>query len=62
MVIPREQDAPEWLGKWIQEHAAFSADGTAAHDDMVDTTVDGVEGLLGKPLSSFDVLMTPKKP
>lgn len=58
-VLPKDGDplAP-WLEKFLTEHAQFAADGTAAHDDMVDTTVDGVEFLLGKPLSILDVLTT----
>lgn len=58
-VIPKTGSTP-WIEKWESEHSAFAPDGTHAHDDMVDTTVDGIEQLLGKPLSIFDVLKTRK--
>jgi predicted phage terminase large subunit-like protein len=60
VVIPKDNSVP-WIDKFVTEHAEFSADGKHAHDDMVDTTVDGIEGLLGKPLSIFDVLTGAKR-
>lgn len=56
MVIVPQDGSTLWIDGWLQEHAEFAADGTSTHDDRVDTTVDGVEQLLGKPLSIFDVL------
>lgn len=61
VVIPASGSTP-WIEKWETEHAQFSPDGKHAHDDMVDTTVDGVEQLLGKGLSIFDVLGRPGRP
>jgi predicted phage terminase large subunit-like protein len=54
--IPLDKDAP-WVGGLVSECAEFKADGTAAHDDQVDTLCDGVWLTVGKPLSSFDVLL-----
>ncbi len=59
VVVPKDGSTP-WIEKFLTEHAQFAADGTAAHDDMVDTTVDAIEELLGKALSIFDVLRTRK--
>lgn len=53
--IPKTGSRP-WLEKFESECACFAADGSHAHDDMVDAMVDGIETLLGKPLSIFDVL------
>jgi len=58
--LPKDGSTP-WIAGTLTEFAQFSADGTATHDDRVDTMVDGVEHLLGKTLSSFDVLFS-KKP
>lgn len=58
-VIPRQDSVP-WIGKWETEHAQFTPNGTHAHDDMVDTTADALEHLLGRKLSSFDVLLDRK--
>lgn len=55
-VVPKDGSVP-WIAGWLTEHAQFSADGKHAHDDRVDTTIDAIEGLLGKPLSIFDVLL-----
>lgn len=55
VVIPRA-GSTAWIEKWETEHAAFTPEGTAAHDDMVDTTVDGIEQLLGKAPSILEVL------
>ena len=51
---PRDSDA--WIDKWIVEHSEFNALMTHAHDDMVDTTADGIELLLGGPVSILDAL------
>lgn len=55
VVLPKENSVP-WVEKFLTECAQFAADGTAVHDDMVDTMVDALEELLGKPTSIFDVL------
>lgn len=61
VVIPKENSVP-WIGKFTNECAEFAADGTAPHDDMVDTMVDGIEHLLGKPLSILHVLQSAPLP
>ncbi len=58
--VPKDGSTP-WIAGTLTEFAQFSADGTATHDDRVDAMVDGIEHLLGKSLSSFDVLFA-KKP
>lgn len=45
-----------WLAKFETECSEMNAEGTQAHDDMVDTMIDGIEQLLGKPLSILHVL------
>lgn len=55
--VPKDGQAP-WLDKFLDECGQFAADGTAAHDDMVDAMVDGIEDLLGKATSILDVLKT----
>ncbi len=57
VVIPQDGSVP-WIEKFVTECDEFKADGTAVHDDMVDTMVDALEELLGKPTSIFDVLLT----
>ncbi len=57
VVVPKDGSVP-WLEKFVNECDEFQADGTQAHDDMVDTMVDAIEHLLGKPLSIFEVLTT----
>lgn len=53
--VPKDGSVP-WIDKFLDECSSFAADGTAAHDDMVDAMVDGIEDLLGKALSIFEVL------
>ncbi len=53
--VPRDGTV-QWLAKFLTECDQFKEDGTTAHDDMVDTMVDALEELLGKPRSIFDVL------
>ncbi len=60
VVLPRDGDAP-WVGKFLTQCAQFRADGKAPHDDMIDAMCDSVKGLLGKPLSIFDVIGGEKK-
>lgn len=59
--VPKDEGGPAWLAGFLQECAAFKPDGTHAHDDRVDTMVDGVETLLGKGLSILDVLGLPNR-
>ena len=47
---------PAWLAAWEAEHAEFTPSMTHKNDDQVDVTADALENLLGKKLSSFDVL------
>lgn len=56
VVIPNVGTVP-WRDKFVTECGEFQLDGTQAHDDMVDAMVDGIEQLLAKSLSSFDVLL-----
>ena len=60
VVVPADNSVP-WVGKFLTECAEFSADGTHAHDDMVDTMIDAIDRLLGEGLSIFDVLIAKKK-
>lgn len=59
--VPKDGQAP-WLDKFLAECGAFAADGSAAHDDMVDAMVDGIEDLLGKATSILDVLVNAQAP
>lgn len=61
VVIPKKGSVP-WVGPFITECAQFRKDGKAPHDDRVDSMCDGISQLLGKPLSIFDVMGSPKKP
>jgi predicted phage terminase large subunit-like protein len=54
--VPKDGSTP-WIAGFLQECAEFRQDGTHPHDDRVDPMCDGIEQLLGKRLSSFDVLM-----
>lgn len=56
MVIVPQDGSTNWIEKFLAECAEFAGDGTAAHDDMVDTMVDAIEYLLGKPVSILDVI------
>jgi predicted phage terminase large subunit-like protein len=56
MVFVPDDGSTTWISKWLVEHSEFTQNETHAHDDMVDTTVDAVEYLLGKATSIFDVL------
>lgn len=49
--IPEE--AP-WISEYISEHESFTADGTHAHDDQVDPTVDAIIHILG-PLNKLKI-------
>jgi len=53
--IPKDDQVP-WLPAFLNEVAAFQADGNAPHDDQVDVLTDAIEHLLGRGLSIFDVL------
>ena len=53
---PAGYTPPHWLKTWEAEHTEFSASLTHKNDDLVDTTADGLEQLLGRKLSGFDVL------
>lgn len=59
-VIPKEGSTP-WIEKWETEHAQFAPDGSHAHDDMVDTTVDALQDFFGDGPSIWDVLRKPKR-
>jgi predicted phage terminase large subunit-like protein len=59
VVIPKDGSVP-WIEKTLSECDEFRADGTQSHDDIVDTMVDGIEELLGRTTSIFDVLTTRK--
>ena len=56
--IPRDDDpdAREWIGDFLTECSAFSADMTHEHDDQVDCLAYGLSQLLGAGLSILDVL------
>lgn len=58
VVIPEDGSTP-WIAGLINELSAFSADGTAKHDDRTDCLVDGCEELCGASISIFDVLGVP---
>lgn len=49
--IPEEMP---WISDYVSEHEAFTADGTHAHDDQVDPTVDAINHILG-PLNKLKI-------
>ena len=55
-VVGRPRESDLWIDEWIAEHSEFTALMTHAHDDRVDTTADGIEILLGGPVSILDAL------
>lgn len=58
VVVPKDVST-QWIQKFINECAAFSADGTAKHDDQVDAMCDALNELAGEALSILDVLGVP---
>lgn len=56
VLIPKPGSRP-WIEGWEEEHSQFTALMNHAHDDRVECAADGIEMLLGRKLSSFDVLL-----
>ena len=62
LIPARGENQPDWLPKWEAEHGEFTPLMTHAHDDMVDTTADAIQDLLGGPVSILNALgMSPRK-
>lgn len=59
--VKEEDDPNHWVHGFLMECAEFKPDMTHAHDDRVDCFADGVNTLLGKPLSILELMGAPPR-